>query len=72
MLGFVRGKASDRKLRLFAAAGFGCLVALLPNPRQRRGIEMLELLAEGTVTRAECRGVTAEVRRVIPPDDWIA
>jgi hypothetical protein len=71
MLGFVCGKASDRKLRLFAAACFGRLVALLPDPRQRRGIEMLEQLAEGTVTRAECRGVTAEVRRAIPPDDRI-
>jgi hypothetical protein len=72
MLGFVRGKVSDRKLRLFAAAGFGRLVALLPDPRQRRAIGMLEQLAEGTVTRAECRGVTADVRRAIPPDDWIA
>jgi hypothetical protein len=72
MLAFLRGKASDRKLRLFAAASFGRLVALLPDPRQRRGIEVMEQLAEGTVTRAECRGVTAEVRRAIPPDDWIA
>jgi hypothetical protein len=72
MLRVARGKASDRKLRLLAAACFGRLVALLPDPRQRRGIEMLEQLAEGTVTQAECRGVMAEVRRAIPPDDRIA
>jgi hypothetical protein len=71
MLEFLRGKGSGRKLRLFAAASFGRLVALLPDPRQRRGIEVLERLAEGTVTLAGCRGVAAEVRRAIPPDDWI-
>jgi hypothetical protein len=72
MLRVVRGKASDRKLRLFAAACFARLIALLPDPRQRRGIEMLGQLAEGAVTPVECRAVTTEVRRAIPPDDWIA
>jgi hypothetical protein len=72
MLEFLRGKVSDRKLRLFAVASFGRLVALLPDPRQRRGIEVLEQLAEGTVTKAACRGVTAEVRQAIPQDDWVA
>src|SRR5262249_25962998 len=43
-----------------------------PDPRQRRGIEVLEQLAEGTVSEAACRGVTAEVRQAIPPDDWVA
>ncbi len=42
MLQFARGKTSVRKLRLFAAAAFGRLAALLPDPRQRRGIEALE------------------------------
>jgi hypothetical protein len=69
MLEFVRGKVSDRKLRLFAAACFRRLDALLPDPRQRRGIEALEQLAEGAVTLDECRGPTAEVRRAIPRDD---
>jgi hypothetical protein len=66
------GKASDRKLRLFAVACFGRLFALLPDPRQRRGIEVLDQLAEGTVTLDACRGVAAEVRRAIPRDDWVA
>src|SRR5262245_51403104 len=71
MLGFLSssGKASRRKLRLFAVASFRRLIALLPDPRQRQGIEVLEQLAEGAVTRAACRGVTAEVRRAIPQDD---
>jgi hypothetical protein len=70
MLQFVRGKASDRKLRLFAAAAFGRLAALLPDPRQRRGIEALEQLAEGTVTLDACRSVASGVRHAIPPDEW--
>ena len=70
MLQFVRGETSDRKLRLFAAAAFGRLAALLPDPRQRRGIEALEQLAEGTVTLDACRGVASGVRHAIPPDEW--
>src|SRR3712207_6838417 len=71
MLEFLRSKASERKLRLFAAAAFGRLAALLPDPRQRRGIEALERWAEGDVARAELRGVGTEVRRAIPADDWV-
>jgi hypothetical protein len=70
MLQFVRGKASDRKLRLFAASAFGRLTALLPDPRQKRGIEALEQLAEGTFVWAERRCVTTEVRHAIPADEW--
>jgi hypothetical protein len=72
MVAFLRGKASDRKLRLFAVASFGRLAALLPDPLQRRGIEVLEKLAEGSVTKAARRDVTREVRQAIPPDDWVA
>ncbi len=72
MLRYLRGKASDRKLRLFAAASFRRLAPLLPDPRQRRGIELLEHLGEGGVTLAGCQGVVAEVRRAIPPDDRVA
>jgi hypothetical protein len=71
MLRFVRGKVSDRKLRLFAAASFRRLIALLPDPRQRRGIDVLEQVAEGAITLASCRDVATEVRDAIPPDDWV-
>jgi hypothetical protein len=66
------GPGDERKFRLFASASFRRLVALLPDPRQRRGIEIMEELAEGTVSHAEHRRITAEVRGAIPPDDWIA
>ena len=69
MLKFLRGKASDRKLRLFSAACFRRLVPLLPDLRQQQVIETLEQLAEGTVTLAESEGLIREVRRLIPPDD---
>jgi hypothetical protein len=71
MLRFVRGRASDRKLRLFAAACFRRLVALLPDPRQRRGIDVLDQWAEGAITPDARRGVVAGVRHAIPPDDWV-
>src|SRR5579875_3318126 len=70
MLRFVRGKASERKLRLFAAASFRRLAALLPDPRQQRGIDVLEQLAEGAITLDSCRGVVTGVRHAIPPDEW--
>jgi hypothetical protein len=72
MLDFLRDRASDRKLRLFAAASFRRLVALLPDPRQRRGIEALEQLAEGAATQGLLRAVTTEVRQAIPSDEWVA
>jgi hypothetical protein len=72
MLEFLRGKASDRKLRLFAVAAFGRIAWLLPDPRQRRGIEVLEELAEGAASRIETRRMTAEVRQAIPADDWVS
>jgi GrpB-like predicted nucleotidyltransferase (UPF0157 family) len=57
-----------------ASGSYGCslqacflrLVGLLPDPRQRRGIEVLERLAEGVVAPSACRIVTAEVRQAIP------
>jgi hypothetical protein len=70
MLEFLRGKASERKLRLFAAASFRRLVALLPDPRQRRGIEVLEQLGEGAITPDACRGVVTGVQQAIPPNGW--
>jgi hypothetical protein len=69
MLEFIRATAGERKLRLFAAAGFRRLGTLLPDPRQRRGIEALERLAEGALTLDACRGVAAGVRHAIPPDE---
>jgi hypothetical protein len=68
---FVCGKASDRKLRLFSAASFKRLLRALPDPRQQRGVEILEQMAEGTVTANKRRETVTDVRHAIPPDDWV-
>jgi hypothetical protein len=53
MLDFLQscGHVRERQLLLFTAARVERLAALLPDPRQRRGIELLAQLSEGTVTR---------------------
>ncbi|QEL19808.1 hypothetical protein [Limnoglobus roseus] len=66
------GKATERKLRLFAASAFGRFIRLLPDPRQRRGVEVLEEVAEGAVTWAACRVVATEVRQAIPRDNRLS
>jgi hypothetical protein len=72
MLEYLRGRVSERKMRLLAVACFRRLVTLLPDPRQRWGIEVLEQLAEGAVTRGVFRGVAAEVRQAVPKHAWVA
>jgi hypothetical protein len=67
MLEFVKDRTSDRKAKLFAAAAFRRLGRLLPDPRQRRGVELLEQMAEGTATPHAVRQGAAEVRRAWPP-----
>jgi hypothetical protein len=49
----IRGRASCRKLRLFAAECFGRLARVLPDPRQRSAIEVLVARAEGTTTQSD-------------------
>jgi hypothetical protein len=71
MVEFLRESASDRKLRLFAAESFRHLLDLLPDVRQRTAIEVLEEMAEGTITK-EARGkASRDVRCAIPPDDRV-
>jgi hypothetical protein len=66
MLAFVRDKARERQLRLFAAACFGRLTRLLPDARQRRGIAVLEQWADGDASRPAVRRMATEVRHAIP------
>jgi hypothetical protein len=67
MLEFLRDKVSDRKLRLFAAAGFRHLTFMLPDGRQQQAIELLEQIADGTVTENARRKVITFVRQALPP-----
>jgi hypothetical protein len=53
MLGFLQGKVSDRKLRLFACAACRRLWSYVVDPRSRQAVEMSEQFADGQVTLAE-------------------
>lgn len=50
MLEFLRGKASDRKLRLFTAACCRRIWHLLPNDWSRKAVEASELLADDLIS----------------------
>jgi hypothetical protein len=50
MLDFLRGRASERKLRLFACACCRLVWRLLKDERSRRAVEISELFADGAAT----------------------
>lgn len=57
MLRFVRGKVSDRKLRLFAVACCRRIEYLFVSWHQRQSIEIAERYADGFATDAELEAV---------------
>src|SRR5436190_966571 len=71
MLEFLRGKASDRKLRLFAVACCRDVPETFHNPRTRPAVDLAERFADGDATVAQL--VAAEItttrigRRTILP-----
>jgi hypothetical protein len=50
LMEFLRDKASDRKLRLFAVACCRRVLGLVPTKRNREGLEVAEAFADGMTT----------------------
>lgn len=65
MLEFVRGKVSDRKLRLFACACCRSVWHILADERSRSGLEAAEYYADSLGSLAEQREVRAGCMRAM-------
>jgi hypothetical protein len=63
MLEYLRDKASDRKLRLFAAACCRFLYRLIPDQRSRKAIGVAERFADGEVSPDKLRYAWGSARR---------
>jgi hypothetical protein len=53
MLDFLRGKASERKLRLFSVACCRSVWPMLPDQRTRKAVEIAERFSDGLVSQRE-------------------
>src|SRR5262245_48202894 len=65
MLDFLRGKASDRKLRLFVCACCRHIWHKLTDKQSRRAVEVAECLADGQADPAEVTAARTEIEELI-------
>src|SRR5438093_6093147 len=65
MLEFLRGRASERKLRLFACACCRRIWHLMPEERSRRAVETGERYADGLAGASELASAREEAQEAL-------
>ena len=66
MLDYLRGKTSDRELRLFAAACCRAVWPMLTDSRSRAAVEAAERFCKGSASKVDWAAVRETARSAIP------